>query len=356
MGNSIKYGTTASSGTVLKGNILKDVGGVSHGSTAQTGWWASGINQNGYTITLIKSNTGPQFWCPANDTEVLLFCNMVAVPSPPSTITSIDDALIFLQKSNYMVDYRNSVTRGITSIENFPSKLPMDGLSCYLDAQIDASSGTANKWFDMSGNGLEFQSYGNSLSLANLGGYKGFQFNGSGYFQCNDKYGSVNMGGDCTLVMWLWAEGISERDTVFEKAGTGSGTGGGTSYQQEIAVTWETSNSFSYYSRKTPKYDSAGGSTCTLGAWNMISIKMSTGLTSAARTGFRSKNGGNYAASYSSRSNVAIVPSAQIRVGTGYAGPVEGGNGVGAILTYNKMLSNTEIAGVWDATKGRFGL
>ena len=342
-------------GTVLKGNTLMDVEGVAIGPTSTTGWHAPPAPHNGYTIG-IATKGGPIFWCPANDAEVILFCNTTASPSPASTITTIDDALMFLQESQFMVTYNNTTLRSTISLEGFPAKLPMEGLSCYLDAQIEQSSGTTGKWFDISGNGLEFQSYGNRLPLASLGGYQGFQFNNSGYFQCNDKYGSVNMGGDCTLVMWLWAEGISERDTVFEKAGTGSGTGGGTSYQQEIAVTWETSNSFSYYSRKTPKYDSAGGSTCTLGAWNMISIKMSTGLTSAARTGFRSKNGGNYAASYSSRSNVAIVPSAQIRVGTGYAGPVEGGNGVGAILTYNKMLSNTEIAGVWDATKGRFGL
>ena len=352
MGNSIKYGTTAISGTVLKGNILKDVGGISHGSSAQTGWWTSGINQNGYTITLIKSNTGPQFWCPANDEEVILFCNMVAVPSPPSTITSIDDALIFLQKSNYMVDYRNSTTRGRIPIESFPSKLPMDGLSCYLDAQIEASSGTSNKWFDISGNGLEFiKQGGTGLSLANLGGYQGFQFNNSGYFQCNDKYGSVNMGGDCTLVMWVWCTDITERDTIFEKAGVG-----GTSYQCEIAMTWETGEQFSYYSRKTPNYDYASTTSLTKNAWNMISIKMSTGLTSASRTGFWSKNGSGYSASYVSRSNTALTPAAQIRVGTGYAGPVEGSNGIGAVLTYNKMLSNAEILAVYNATASKFGM
>ena len=352
MGNSIKYGTTAISGTVLKGNILKDVGGISHGSSAQTGWWTSGINQNGYTITLIKSNTGPQFWCPANDEEVILFCNMVAVPSPPSTITSIDDALIFLQKSNYMVDYRNSTTRGRIPIESFPSKLPMDGLSCYLDAQIEASSGTSNKWFDISGNGLEFiKQGGTGLSLANLGGYQGFQFNDSGYFQCNDKYGSVNMGGDCTLVMWVWCTDIASRDTIFEKVGVG-----GTSYQCEIAMTWETGEPFSYYSRKTPAYDYASTTSMTKNAWNMISIKMSTGLTSASRTGFWSKNGSGYSASYVSRSNTALTPAAQIRVGTGYAGPVEGSNGIGAVLTYNKMLSNAEILAVYNATAEKFGM
>ena len=94
----------------------------------------------------------------------------------------------------------------------------------------------------------------------------------------------------------------------------------------------------------------------TTGAWNMMAIKMSTGLTSSARTGFRSKNGANWTSHYTSRSNTALNRGQQIRVGYGYAGPVEGSNGIGALLTYNKMLSNTEIADLYNATKGRYGL
>ena len=350
MADPIKYSTTTPSGAILKSSTACAVVSGNYGPTSSTGWY-SGARQTTYTIIKSQNGAAPLQYQPSNDIEFIQFCNTTASPSPSSTITTIDEALEFISNSDYMLFY------GTTPPDNFPEGLPMNGLSCYLDSTINASTqANPGLWTDVSGNGLRFTSYGTALQLANLGGTQAYQFNGSGYFQCNDKYGSVNMGGDCTLIMWLWAEGISERDTVFEKAGTGSGTGGGTSYQQEIAVTWETSNGFSHYSRKTPNYDSAGGYTCTLGAWNMISMKMSTGLTSAARTGFRSKNGGNYAASYSSRSNVAIVPAAQIRVGTGYAGPVEGDNGVGAILTYNKMLSNTEINQVYESTRERFGL
>ena len=209
-------------GTVLKGNnTLMDVDGVATGPTSVTGWHAPPAPHNGYTIG-IATKGGPIFWCPANDAEVILFCNTTASPSPASTITTIDDALMFLQESQFMVTYNNTTLRSTTSLDGFPAKLPMEGLSCYLDAQIEQSSGTTNRWFDISGNGLEFQSYGTALSLANLGGYQGFQFNGSGYFQCNDKYGSVDMGGDCTLVMWVWCVDIAERDTIFEKVGNGT--------------------------------------------------------------------------------------------------------------------------------------
>ena len=338
-------------GTVLKGkNTLMDVEGVATGPTSTTGWFAPPAPHNGYTIGIMTKG-GPLFWCPANDSEVILFCNTTASPSPSSTVTTIDEALIFLQESQFMVTYNNTTLRSTTSLSGFPAKLPMEGLSCYLDAQIEQSSGTTNRWFDISGNGLEFQSYGTALSLANLGGYQGFQFNNSGYFQCNDKYGSVDMGGDCTLVMWVWCVDITERDTIFEKVGNGT-----SSYRQEIAVTWETSEAFSYYSRRTPQYDHAGTSAMTKNAWNMVSIKMSTGRTATSRTGFYSKNGASYTANYNSRSNTALESALNIRVGSGYAGPVEGSNGIGAVLTYNRMLSDAEISQVYQSTKGKFGL
>jgi len=248
------------------------------------------------------------------------------------------------------------IFHGTNSPDNFPSGLPMDGLSCYLDSQIDLSTQTnPGDWMDVSGNGLEFRSYGTQLSLTSLGGYQAFQFNDSGYFQCNDKYHSVDMGGDCTLVMWVWCTQILSRDTIFEKVGDGT-----SSYKQEIAVTWETSEAFSYYSRRIPTYDHANTAACDTdggkGAWTMMAIKMSTGRTASARTGFYSKNGANWSANYNSRSTTALESALNIRVGNGYAGPVEGDNGIGAVLTYNKMLSDAEISDVYDAMKGRYGL
>jgi len=342
----IKYSTSTPSGTVNKQNTLV---GVTNQDYSSQGGWVSGRRSSGYTILKAVDGSGPLIYCPSDNDELILFCNSTASPGPSSTITTIDEALEFISTSNYMIFH------GTDTIDNFPGGLPMDGLSSYLDSQINASSGTTDKWFDVSGNGLEFiKQGGTGLTLSSLGGYQAYQFNSSGYFQCNDKYGVVNIGGDCTIVMWVWCTSITERDTIFEKAGNG-----GTSYQCSVAITWETSEAFSYYSRKTPNYDYASTAACDTnggeGAWTMMAIKMSTGLTSTARTGFYSKNGGNFAASYVSRSNTALNRGQQIRVGSGYAGPVEGSNGIGALLTYNKMLSNTEISDVYDAMKGRYG-
>jgi hypothetical protein len=342
----IKYSASTPSGTIGKQNTIV---GITSQDYASQGGWFGGFRGEGYTITKATEGGGPLIYCPADDAEFILFCNTTATPEPPSPITNIDEALEFISNSNYMIFH------GSSPPDNFPSGIPMDGLSSYLDSQVDASTDVSGEWRDISGNGLCFYTYGTQLSLTSLGGYQAFQFNNSGYFQCNDKYGAVNIGGDCTIVMWVWCTNIEERDTIFEKAGNG-----GTSYQCSVAITWESNQSFSYYSRKTPAYDYANTAACDTndgnGAWNMMAIKMSTGLTSAARTGFYSKNGANFASSYTSRSNTALNRGTNIRVGYGYAGPVEGSNGIGALLTYNKMLSNTEIADLYNATKGRYGL
>jgi len=348
MADPIKFSESLPDNAVLKISTAAGVSNVNYGPTSETGWY-NGLRTTGYTIIKAQEGDSPLIYAPATDDEFIQFCNTTANPGPSTTITTVGYGLDFLSTSEYMVFH------GTENISNFPVGLPMTGLSCYVDAQIEESSGTANKWYDISGNGLEFNSNGTSLSKVSLGGYTGFQFNDSGYFQCNDKFNAVNIGGDCTIVMWVWCTSIASRDTIFEKVGNG-----GTSYQCSVAITWETNEAFSYYSRKTPNYDSAGTSACDTnsgeGAWTMMAIKMSTGLTSTARTGFYSKNGANWTANYNSRSNTALVRGQQIRIGTGYAGVVEGTNGIGALLTYNKMLSDTEIEEVYDAMKSKFGL
>jgi len=142
---------------------------------------------------------------------------------------------------------------------------------------------------------------------------------------------------------------MAQRRTIFEKAGTSY-----QSYEQEIAVTWEVANDFSYYSRYSPAYDYAGTLVNTVNAWNMVGIKMSTGKTTAARTGFYSKNGSAWASGYTSRSNVALVAAGAIRIGSGYAGTVTDGY-INSVYCYNKMLTDAEIAQNYNALRKKFG-
>lgn len=225
-----------------------------------------------------------------------------------------------------------------------------DQLSLLLDVNnIKSYPGSGSSWKDLAQN-INFSSYGTQTPLETVGGALCFDFNASGYWQSDSGHANVDMGGDCTLLMWLYCEDTTTRRTVFEKAGTTY-----QSYQQEIAVTWETSESLSYYSRQSPDYDTASTNALTLNAWNFVGIKMSTGKTATARTGFRSLNGSAWSASYNSRSTTALVAAGAVRVGSGYAGAVETGK-VGMVMCYNKMLSDAEVKQNFDALQGRFGL
>lgn len=239
------------------------------------------------------------------------------------------------------------------SLAHSPSVV-MSGMTMYLDASNRKSySGSgATTWIDQI-QGLVFNSVGITNSLLTYNGASALAFNGSGYWECGTNYSLVDLGGDCTLIMWIYMDPVSVRKTLFEKAGTVYG-----SYQQEIAMTMETSGQPSYYSRYSataPGYDNASASLLTQSVWNMMAIKMSTGRTAAARTGFNSLNGAAWSASYNSTTSTALVSAGAIRVGSGYAGTMDSCS-VGSVIAYNRMLNDSEILQNFTALRGRFGV
>jgi len=233
----------------------------------------------------------------------------------------------------------------------YGSQIVTSGLTLLLDASnINSYRGAGSVWVDQA-QGLLFNSTGATQTpYTTLNGIKCFDFNGSGYWECSSGFSQVDLGGDCTIIMWFYCQTLAQRRTIFEKAGTSYA-----SYEQEVAVTWEIANDFSYYSRYSPAYDYASTVANTVNAWNMIAIKMSTGKTTAARTGFYSKNGSAWQAAYTSRSSVALVAAGAIRVGSGYAGTVTDGY-INSVYCYNKMLTDAEIAQNYNALRKKFSL
>ncbi len=235
---------------------------------------------------------------------------------------------------------------------HYSPRIVTDDLSLCLDAG-DSSSypGSGTTWTDLA-NGIVFGSLGTTTPFGTVAGSPALTFNGSGYWQSTggtSESDKVDMGGDCTLIMWLYDNNITNRRTVFEKAGNPY-----TSYQQEIAVTWEVSDAWSWYSRYS-SYGYGNTSALTLYSWNMMAIKMSTGRTTTARTGLYSKNGAAWANGWVSRSSNALVSAGAVRVGTGYAGAVQVGS-VGAVMCYNRMLTDAEIKQNFNAHRSRYGL
>ena len=235
------------------------------------------------------------------------------------------------------------------ALHHFP-RIVTDNLVLCLDAGNPLSyPGSGNTWLDLA-QGINFSSFGTQTPFVTANGAKCFSFNNSGYWSSVANHSLVDMGGDCTLLMWIYSEDVTSRRTIFEKAGTIYA-----SYQQEIAVTWETAESFSYYSRRFPSYDFAGTSSISQNRWHLVVIKMSTGKTSSPRTGFYSMNGANWIAGYANASNTALEPAGAIRIGTGYAGTCNVGK-IAAVMCYYKMLSDDEVSYNYNATKGRYGL
>ena len=234
--------------------------------------------------------------------------------------------------------------------------IPTDKISMLLDVENPSSyPGSGSTWTCLV-DGRNFQATGGTQTpLTTQDGNKCFQFNGSGFWESSENTDGVDMGSDCTLLMWIYQEDNTERDTIFEKVGPLY-----QSYQHEIAVTCEVGFSnvqnYTWYSRYSPNYDTAStASDFSNNEWHLLGIKMSTGRTSAARTGFYSRNGAAWAANYNSRSDTALVSAGNIRVGSGYAGEMENGK-IAMVATYNKMLSDLEVEGFYNATRKRLGL
>ena len=336
MPNLIKYNTVAESNSFKKGNFYIGTGDVGKGPTSGTGFY-NGITPpvNGYTIYVNKANDGPSIRIASSTNDLIIITNEIS----GNKYTTREQCLAYFATQTDKIIMNFDIPPVITN-----------GISMYLDPANVISNPRGATWYDLA-NGLQFSSQGSLLSTSALGSGYGFQFNGSGYWQCSSNYNLVDMGGDCTLIMWVYSNTNPRniRNTIFQKNGTSYA-----SYEQEIAVTWEASTDMSWYSRYN-QYDYA--STASLGAtgWKMVGIKMSTGKTSAARTGFYSVNGSSWVNNYYSRSSTALVPSADIVIGSGYSGTVSQG-GIGIVMCYNRILSDSEISQTYNATKSLYGL
>jgi hypothetical protein len=335
MPNSFKYNVSSETLALKKGNFYIGTGDVDKGPTSSTGFWNGIVPPvGGYTIYVHKASGGPSINVASSNAQLISYTNRIANASYTTVAQCID--------------YYNSQTDKVVVSGDIGS-IVTDRLSlCLLPQNVISYASGSSSWYDVA-SGLTFTSYGSLLSYGNLGGYPGFAFNGSGYWQCDTNYSQVDLGGDCTVILWIYGSQGGVRKTIFEKIGTSYA-----SYQQELALTWEVGSGFTYYSRHVD-YDYAGMGSTTPNAWCMMALQMSTGKTSAARTGAWSKDGSAWTTSYTSRTNTALIPAGPIRIGTGYAGTCDSG-GVGSVICYNKRLSDREIAQVYNATKSSYGL
>jgi hypothetical protein len=216
-----------------------------------------------------------------------------------------------------------------------------DAFPVYDDLQLRLEAadypGAGNTWTD-SAQSLAFTAYGTQTPHTTVAGAECFDFNNSGYWQsAAGASGSnlVDMRGTFTLLIIYYSQGIGERDSIFEKAGTSY-----QSYEQEIALTMETSNTNSYY-RGRSNYSYGYTKNTTNNRWNFMAIK-SEGTT--VRTGhYWNQSTSSWVSSYTNRGNNAITQAGAIRIGSGYAGVMESGY-LGSVLVYDRALTTTEMS------------
>jgi hypothetical protein len=171
------------------------------------------------------------------------------------------------------------------------------------------------------------------------------QFNGSGYYESSTANGQAcDMSGEFTLVMTIYCVTPSGRTTIFEKIPNTY-----SSYEQEIACTWETNNTISWYTNYS-SYDYASTQAMTNNSWNLIAI-----TTNSNRTAGYYWQSGSWNSNFVQRSSNQVVLANGIRLGSGYAGTVPGGY-LHSCLIYGVSLNQTTMQQVANYYTNLFSL
>lgn len=332
MPNKFKFGITGNEqDSLFQGDIAINI------SPENTGGGPSSTTKfyNGATVPLngyvVYHESGA--FVANNDTQLLEYINTVGGDS-----SSVANALEWAaNEPSYLI-----VNRDIKQV-------PTEGLQLFLDAKQSASYTEGSKWHDLA-NGIRFNMIDSPLPNLNVDGADAFAFNNSGYWESEEGHDLVDMGGDMTLLMWVNSTDITERDTIFEKAGVQY-----QSYEHEIAVTWETNEGFSWYSRKN-QYGYGRTNSIGQSGWCLVGIKMSTGkVQGQARQGWWSINGSNWNYNYTDRGANAILPAGPIRIGRGYAGPVESG-AISMVMVWDRMLTDSEVSNIFNNQRSIYGI
>lgn len=198
-----------------------------------------------------------------------------------------------------------------------------------------------------------------------ISGSRAFEWNASAYFQSTTADGQLtDYRYGATIEMWLYASSTAPtaRSTVFEKVGGTSGATTLESYQTELAVSWNTSNTLDYYRHYAPttspiynnpgaaSYDNASIAAMTAGQWNHVVIVLNPHLSSGI--GYLN---GVVSGAYSQRAWLLPSQGGAIRVGNGYAGVCNAG-AIATLRTYSKIFDADDVKYNYNVTKIRFGL
>lgn len=227
-------------------------------------------------------------------------------------------------------------------------KIITDRLAFYVDAGVSGSyPGSGTIWYDIGPNNIILNKQGTTQTPHSIvGGAWAFDFNNSGYWQSSTADGQlVDMRYDCTLEMWLYAETITERDTVFEKVPLLYN-----SYEEELACTWEVAGHINTFRGRTT-YDTYNntGPVLQLNKWNYWVVTLPTWPANMQQYLNCVQVGSTL------QRSTTQTQAGAIRIGSGYVGVMEAG-AIAICRIYNKVLTNDELYYNFNAQRGRFGI
>jgi hypothetical protein len=172
-------------------------------------------------------------------------------------------------------------------------------------------------------------------------------FNGASYWESSaaDAY-KVDLRGAFTMIALFYFPSNSARHNLFEKAGTSYA-----SYQQELATTWETNNTLSWYRSggQDGTYDYSSTKEYTINRWTMVAIKG----TANHSAGYYYDQSSGWVSNYGNRSDTNILQSGVMRIGNGYTGIMQVGY-LHALMIWNVDLNATRIGQVYNYYSNQF--
>lgn len=214
-------------------------------------------------------------------------------------------------------------------------KIVTEGLVLYLDA-INSKSypGTGTVWYDLSRNHNNCN-WNNSATYSSEG-Y--FAFNGTSNYGTITNNPSIDFALEQSLIIWMKHSFITGRRNPWDQAYGGYGTW---THEQGDAI----NQYFGDAGSNTTPYVGLTSSSTPRDVWNCASITRTT-------TQHRWYLNGTGNVPYNHSYDELAYTSADIRIGTGYAGYWEGN--IAIIMAYNRGLSENEIFQNYNATKERF--
>jgi energy-coupling factor transporter ATP-binding protein EcfA2 len=326
MPNTIKYSTTGDTLSLKKGNLFIGVGDVGKGPSTTTQTY-NGVSPvaSGYTIYIYNPTqaSNVSFYSANNGAELITFTNGIA----GQTFTGVTQCLNwYVTQTNYVCvnrDYESIVTNGLRLCVNgnYTPSYTTSGVTMY-DLSYSGNNSTLT-------NGPNFNSEnGGCISLDGTNDY--ISIPQSSLFGTDRTF---------TLMMWVYAQPSTNYSGLLRINGTlmfynpGSGTVGSTGGSYRLAYPYP---SVSYQSLTLP-----------INSWYLLTLTNLDSQTPSYQ-GYSINGAALTTTTYTGRIEVS-----DIRIGMADSYVV---GKVGAILSYNRVLTNAEIKQNYNAFISNYNL